>query len=56
MQVQDVHAAARKFPAQLDLERMPDVVMNYDPTRAVRPDPRRVRPWFGSRPDSCRSP
>ena len=30
MQMKDVHAAARKLPAQLNLKRMPHVVVNDD--------------------------
>ena len=33
VQMKDVHAAARKLPAQLDLKRMPHVVVNYDTER-----------------------
>ena len=35
MQVKDIHAAARELPAQLDLKRMPHVVVDDDTERAV---------------------
>ena len=35
VQVKDVHSAARKLPAQLNLKRMSHVVVNNEPERRV---------------------
>ena len=49
--MKDIHTAARKLAAQLDLKRMPHIVVNYDSERSVQlprtgpglhPDPRGV--------------